>query len=58
MENRSMFTLIGGFKNRYFMRNKEVIRSKSVKHNMIEANRGENYEKKNAFGNVVEETSG
>lgn len=58
MGNGNMFTLVEAFKNRYFMRNKDVIRSKSVKHNMIEAKRGKNYKKQNAFDNAVEEICG
>lgn len=58
VENMSMFIFVEGFKNRCFIWNREVIRHKSVKHNVIEAKRGENYKKQNAFDNAVEEISG
>lgn len=46
-------TFVEGFESRHFIRNKEVIKSKWVKYNIIEAKRGESYMEQNAFDKKV-----
>lgn len=48
-----MFIFVEGFKNISFIRNKDSTRHKSIKHNVIEARRGENYKPPNKSDNAV-----